>query len=963
MKRALLTILAALPLFAQVDVTVVNMIPRSLSNETERDAEPSVTVDPANPRRIAASAFTPDPMASGVAPIFVSTDGGATWELRPFVPGGDVTYDISLRFGGLSGVLYGGAIDSGFSRQHFLRKADFTATTPATVLLTEVWDQPWVEAATLLTGSAPDRVYFTAGNAALTQALDAASAPPPAGLTRQDIRGDYSGLAAPSTRSAVHASGRVYVVYLRFSGMSGDNRTGDVTVVRDDHWGAAAPSYRALMTGASTGVAVAAAQVFPYFDYLGSQRVGSNVAIAVDPTNRDVVYVAWGEGTSGPTQALHLRRSTDGGRTWSSDLRVIPTATNPCLAVNSQGVVGFMYQRLVGTDPLTARWETHFESSSNGFATAGTDLLLANVPEHGPGGNSIGDYANVVAVGKNFYGVFSGANTANLANFPQGVTYQRNVDWTRQRLRNVANTADVATSVDPFFFRVRMVPPSKDFYVRDWNDGLTGDDGSEPSTHPVFYETSDVWNRRGTDPGTAGPHDPPPNEPAGNGPGNIGDNWMMARIRRNAPATAGTTTVNAHFLVSEFGTGSAYSDNTTANPNLSFGPDVAVTFGAADTGPITTPPARWHLDPVMSPHLCLAVEISAPDDAYVPPSLAGQWPGWGTGTDLRILADNNRAQRNIGLSTIPARVMSIAEERTATIHNAATFTRDMELVYEVGGLSKERPVLRVDGQPVDDRQGVVLLKDMLPGENRTLTITLPGEMEVRFAERFAGVPVNGFTVAARIGSTEEVIREKLTLHRSLFTRLAALKVPGAAAEADVVRNLRLDAQAYVTLLRKRLPRFASMLPQSTSFGVQEALHALAGSLKTGDPATVAAAHSVLLHRSDAALTRARLDAGDPADVVQMVRWQRDLFRDDRKLAALPCAAELIAHSDRYLDAIGQRRITNAEYPALLKASAACLGAGGATRQQVASLFEPSSLGGQQKAHRQLLLALHKMRAP
>ena len=39
-------------------VKVVNMIPNSLSAETQRDSEPNVAVNPANPLRIAASAFT-----------------------------------------------------------------------------------------------------------------------------------------------------------------------------------------------------------------------------------------------------------------------------------------------------------------------------------------------------------------------------------------------------------------------------------------------------------------------------------------------------------------------------------------------------------------------------------------------------------------------------------------------------------------------------------------------------------------------------------------------------------------------------------------------------------------------------------------------------------------------------------------------------------------------------------------
>ena len=61
-------------------VKVVNMIPNSLSNETTRDSEPNISATFVDPSRIAASVFTPDPMGSGNAPIYVSTDGGDTWQ-------------------------------------------------------------------------------------------------------------------------------------------------------------------------------------------------------------------------------------------------------------------------------------------------------------------------------------------------------------------------------------------------------------------------------------------------------------------------------------------------------------------------------------------------------------------------------------------------------------------------------------------------------------------------------------------------------------------------------------------------------------------------------------------------------------------------------------------------------------------------------------------------------------------
>jgi hypothetical protein len=59
-------------------VTVVNMIPKVLSGETNQDSEPNLAVNPNNPLQIAATAFTPNPSGGSLASIFISNDGGRT---------------------------------------------------------------------------------------------------------------------------------------------------------------------------------------------------------------------------------------------------------------------------------------------------------------------------------------------------------------------------------------------------------------------------------------------------------------------------------------------------------------------------------------------------------------------------------------------------------------------------------------------------------------------------------------------------------------------------------------------------------------------------------------------------------------------------------------------------------------------------------------------------------------------
>ena len=183
--------------------------------------------------------------------------------------------------------------------------------------------------------------------------------------------------------------------------------------------------------------------------------MGGDPAIAVDPRDSKIVFVAWADQTN-DQYTLHVRRSSDSGATWSNDLRTIPNAKNPGLALNSNGKVGFLYQQVALTDG-GPRWSTHLERTNDGFATAPQDLVLANVPADRPQPTFlpyIGDYIHLMVVGKDFYGIFSANNTPDEANFPNGVKYQRNADLTTKRLLSVDGATQVDVSIDPFFFKV-----------------------------------------------------------------------------------------------------------------------------------------------------------------------------------------------------------------------------------------------------------------------------------------------------------------------------------------------------------------------------------------------------------------------------------------------------------------------------------------------------------------------------
>lgn len=936
-------------------VSVVNMIPNSMSNETQRDAEPNITATFLDPLQIAASAFTPDPLNSGSAPIYLSSDGGNTWTLNVVLPGGNKTGDTTLRFAGPANVLYAGILRSDNSALVILRKSNFTAAGLMTALVTKNNDdQPYVEGAVVMAGAGTgtDRVYVgendfnaAAGHTAtIDLSLDAATAPAPAGFGTHSIETRAtSSQDGPPIRPAAHLDGTIYGVYMAWRSAT----TMDIVVVRDDVWGSAATPFAALLDPGdmvagrrvATGVSRCA-----FASTLGTQRVGGQCAIAVDPRSSSIVYIAWADGTTGANQALHVRRSTDRGGTWSADIRNIATATNPCLAINQHGTVGFLYQQL--HDPGGGnRWNTRFESWDANLGSA-TNVSLADVPDSNgayPGANPIGDYAGLVAVGKSFYGIFSANNTPDSANFPSGVTYQRNANFVTHTLTDLANNP-VAVSIDPFFVNVTTVARQDDFYVRDWTDGPgSGDNGAEPSSHAAFYVSSDVWNRRGTLPGGFA-NDQPENADAGNGIGNIGDNWAFARIRRKAAAAAGTQNVSAHFLVSKFGTGSPYVDAGSMDPDVSFvDPDPVVTFNAADVGPLTAGPVKWHLGAVASTHLCLAVEITAPNDAFVPPSLVGNTPGWPT-TDLRIVNDNNKAQRNMGLSTTPAAGVGMSDCYFAIVRNAATFPRDVELRYSADAAattSFKGAVIEVIGgkETAFKRSGVIRLATMQPGESRWIGLRFPAAagkagdvVAVNFSEMLEGVVVNGFAIGARLGSLSETIREKLERHRSEMVRLASLGVDKAAESAKLAAKLakdkRIVSASYVTFVGDQMQTLElgtrSLGHAGESFHLAAATRALAAAVKAGDAGAVAVCHDCLLNRIDSALTMQQMASGDVANILHNVRWQRDLFRTLPRLGDLDCAPELLRTSERFILSYGARQATNSDYPKLVRTQLDCL---------------------------------------
>lgn len=463
-------------------IVLVDIIPEALSGETNQDSEPFLAVH-SDPNILAASAFTPNPAgrSSSTAPIFISTDGGETWTLNAIVPSATMTCDITQAFGGAAsnlprGKLYNGIIRSpctnGITTLGEMDTTDIAASGSMHLRNSrDEVDQPFIQ---VIQFQNKDRIFignndFRGPNgqtATLDLSTDGGAKYKPIRLEKRKTNPSN----APSVRPAVAKNGTVYVAFFGWRSFSGDVSSGtarsDVVVVRDDSGGTSVPPFAALKDPSDhlAGRLVVTDRTIPWENPwpdagpLGQERIGSSLSIAVDPSASKTVYLAWGDRTGGDIYTIHVRRSGDGGQTWSDDLRTLSNSTNPALAISDNGTVGFLYQQVVGSGGA-ARWMTHIEQTKDAFGHI-KDSVLANTPAAEPpmvGLPYLGDYNYLLAVGGEFRGIFSANNKPDPADFPSGMPkYQRHVNLTTMQLLDGGGKS-VNVSIDPFYFRIPVL--------------------------------------------------------------------------------------------------------------------------------------------------------------------------------------------------------------------------------------------------------------------------------------------------------------------------------------------------------------------------------------------------------------------------------------------------------------------------------------------------------------------------
>jgi hypothetical protein len=445
-------------------VRVVNIVPAVRSDETNLNWQPSLAVNPVNPSEIVITAYLPPPNNVG---YWYSYDGGQTWQMNFSEPGEQLDQSVGL---GDSGELYWAVAlypSTNIPTVHVLRTPNPTAAGPLPEIDTPraAVDQPYLYAFTHRAPMPPDqdRLYVgyidhshnmgDAAGATVDVCLDAQAAAPVFTQFLLDHRASVP-LDGYEVRPIAHSDATVYAAFKGWRSWDGVTVITDIVVVRDDAWGVGGFTVLKDPVDSKAGRLVATNVHIKDPQDLGGQRLDNDLSIAVDPNDSDVVYIVWGDNASSD-YTLRVRRSLDRGNTWSGDLLTVSKANLACLAINSDGKVGFMYQQLV-----SGLWETHFRRTTSNTGTNWDDITLARTPTAG----AVADYSRVISVAKDFYGVFPAWNTPNPANFPATPPTALNPNGAKF-LRNTTTTAPwwllgsagqrVGESVDPFFSMVQ----------------------------------------------------------------------------------------------------------------------------------------------------------------------------------------------------------------------------------------------------------------------------------------------------------------------------------------------------------------------------------------------------------------------------------------------------------------------------------------------------------------------------
>ena len=453
--------------------TIVDVIPVGDSAEAHQNSEPSFAVNPNDPTQIIAGAFAFFSGGGVITPFFLTVDGGGTWTTYDTI----TTLDKSLAWKADGSAIVAATLTTGTDITTYsgtISSSGFgTLINTFAPVSPDDLDQLWIR-----TGpSNHDYVAYNNLNntgtgagqgktASVNVSTDGGNTFAPVVLDRVGQTSGGPGQDAPSVRLAVNGS-TVYAAFTRWDSVFDSDANGyryqsHVIVVRSDNGGA--DSFTALGTGGNGSTVAQPLSPYTSTDNsplsLGQERIGSDLAIAVDPSNADHLVVAYEE-ASGSINAgiiqLVVTESSDAGATWITKFTTSSATRSalPALAILSDGTIGLLYGSY---DPVSDKLSQHLLQTADDFATT-ADSVLATESNATPALDFdpyVGDFFDLQGVGHTFYGIFSASNANNGTDaLFSTVTFQR--DFTGSPGTAGFQLTDgsghnVSASIDPFFF-------------------------------------------------------------------------------------------------------------------------------------------------------------------------------------------------------------------------------------------------------------------------------------------------------------------------------------------------------------------------------------------------------------------------------------------------------------------------------------------------------------------------------
>ncbi|HEU4713854.1 MAG TPA: sialidase family protein [Pyrinomonadaceae bacterium] len=405
--------------------TLVNVATDATDPRNLPDVEPSIAINPLNPREIVIATFSEKWKATQGAPIWRSQDGGATWEKIFVIPRppslrsgpGDqfVAYDSS-------GKLFLSQLDHpagiGDTPFNYIYRQNGSVTSNFIPGKEFGDDQPLIEVHRE-GGPCANRIYspwlevrarpVSRERSMVTHSRDSGA------TVTTIVGGEHAGAGTRTTRLTIAPDGGVYIFYKTRLGTSTSNfEPATFRVARSDDCGV---TWTGLGGG---GVPVhPEAQVQTWFTkQFGNPGKGkvnrarsSDGWIAADPSDGDI-YAAYVSRDASGFGQIYVARSTNRGATWVS--RRVTDGRNhsafPALAVAANGTIGFLYIDYDDSGPRTIFRHRFARSFDNGATW--TDLTLQSMDpdrtNNYPNEFIWGDYEGLTAAGNTFFGVFTG---------------------------------------------------------------------------------------------------------------------------------------------------------------------------------------------------------------------------------------------------------------------------------------------------------------------------------------------------------------------------------------------------------------------------------------------------------------------------------------------------------------------------------------------------------------------------